>query len=132
LALNSWRRRRAAAQCDKADNELDYYCNNALGRGLTSVLMADHSVCSTRRGMLIAPLLAALPLAMLGATARAGQINPAETAITLPDLLSGPHSGEMSTLYAHRFIVVDDIDNRLFTACKAAWGSRTPVHDASS
>ena len=83
------------------------FCNNALERGLTSVLAADHSICSTRRGLLIAPFLAALSQTMLDASARAGQINPAETAITPPDAIkwSGwingfpPHSGEMATLY---------------------------------
>ena len=82
-------------------------CNNALERGLTSVFAADHSICSTRRGLLIASFLATVPLAMLDASARAGQINPAETAITPPDAIkwsgwvSGfpPHSGEMTTLY---------------------------------
>lgn len=80
---------------------------NVLERSLTSVLAADPSVCSTRRGLLIAPLLAVLPLAMLDASVQAGQINPAETAITPPDAIewSGwingfpPHSGEMATLY---------------------------------
>jgi hypothetical protein len=83
-------------------------CNkNVLERSLTSVLAADPSICSTRRGLLIAPLLAVLPLAMLDASVQAGQINPAETAITPPDAIewSGwingfpPHSGEMATLY---------------------------------
>ena len=82
-------------------------CNNVLERGLTSVLAADHSICSTRRGLLIAPFLAALPLAMLDASVQAGQINPAETAITRPDAIKWsdwingfpPHSGEMATLY---------------------------------
>jgi hypothetical protein len=81
--------------------------NNSLERGLTSALAADQSFCSTRRELLIAPLFAAVTLAMLDASARAGQINPAETAITLPDAIqwnnwiSGfpPHSGEMATLY---------------------------------
>jgi hypothetical protein len=30
-------------------------CNNAFERGLTSVLAADQSICSTRRGVLISP-----------------------------------------------------------------------------
>jgi hypothetical protein len=82
-------------------------CNNPLERGLTSVLAADHSIGSTRRELLIAPFLAAVTLTVLDASARAGQINPAETAITLPDAIqwnnwiSGfpPHSGEMATLH---------------------------------
>ena len=82
-------------------------CNNVLERGLASVLAADHPICSTRRGLLIAPFLAALPLAMHGASVQAGEINPAETAITPPnaikwsDWINGfpPHSGETATLY---------------------------------
>jgi hypothetical protein len=75
-------------------------------RTLVSLLEVDGESCSSRRGFLAASLIAALPLALRGATARAGQINPAETAITLPDAIkwsewSGgpPHSGEMATLY---------------------------------
>ena len=56
--------------------------------------------------MLVAPFLAALPLALSGATARARQIDQAETAIRLPDAIewsawSGgpPHSAEVATLY---------------------------------
>ena len=81
-------------------------CRNDLECKLVSILAADRDICSTRRDILIAPLLAALPLAMLGAAARAGQINPAETAITLPAAIkwsdwSGgpPHSGEVAALY---------------------------------
>jgi len=66
----------------------------------------DHrDLCSSRRALLVASLLAAVPLTMRDTTARAGQINPAETAITLPDAVkwtewSGgpPHSGEVATL----------------------------------
>ncbi len=64
------------------------FCGNASECQRFS-LTADHDICSTRRDLLIAPLLAALPLAMLGAPARAGQINPAETKITLPTLSNG-------------------------------------------
>ena len=82
-------------------------CNNVLDGGLASVLAADHPICSTRRGLLIAPFLAALPLAMLDASVQAAEINPAETAITPPnaikwsDWINGfpPHSGETATLY---------------------------------
>lgn len=66
----------------------------------------DENVVPTRRELLLAPLLAALPLAMSGATAQASPINPAETQVTLPDTIrwlawSGgpPHSGEVATLY---------------------------------
>jgi hypothetical protein len=37
--------------------------------------LADHEICSTRRGLLAAPLLAALS----DKAARAGTINPSET-----------------------------------------------------
>jgi hypothetical protein len=56
--------------------------------------------------MLVAPLLALLPLELSGEAARAGQIDPAQTAITLADAIKwsawsgGPaHSGEVATLY---------------------------------
>src|SRR6202161_957800 len=71
-----------------------------------SLLDADVDACSSRREFLAATLLAALPLALGGTQARAGRINPAERAVTLPDAIkwsdgSGgpPHSGEMVTLY---------------------------------
>jgi hypothetical protein len=80
--------------------------SNALKRTLASDSTEDHAICPMRRGLLLAPFLAALPLELLGETARAGQINPAETAITLSDAIkwsawSGgpPHSGEVATLY---------------------------------
>jgi hypothetical protein len=69
--------------------------------------LAEHEVCSTRRGLVLAPLLAALPLVLCGTASLAGSINPSETQVTLPDAIkwSGwikgfpPHSGEMATLY---------------------------------
>jgi hypothetical protein len=81
--------------------------NISLERSLTSIPGADHSISSTRRELLITPLLAALTLTLCDASAGAGRINPAETAITLPDAIqwnnwiSGfpPHSGKMATLY---------------------------------
>ena len=80
--------------------------SNALKRTLASDSTEDHATCPMRRGLLLAPFLAVLPLELLGETARAGQINPAETAITLSDAIkwsawSGgpPHSGEVATLY---------------------------------
>src|ERR1700693_2167227 len=75
-------------------------------RTLVSLLEANGDACSSRRGFLMASLLAALPLTLRGTTARAGQINPAETAIALPDAVkwsdwSGgpPHSGGGGTLH---------------------------------
>jgi hypothetical protein len=73
----------------------------------SDMFLAEHEICSTRRGLLLAPLLAALPLALFGTAALAGSINPSETQVTLPDAIkwSGwikgfpPHSGEMATLY---------------------------------
>src|SRR5258708_10207910 len=69
--------------------------------------LAGHESCSTRRGLLLAPLLAALPLALSDPAALAGRITPSETQVTLPNAIkwSGwingfpPHSGEMATLY---------------------------------
>jgi hypothetical protein len=64
----------------------------------------DPSVLSTRRGILVASLLTALPLGLIAAPAEA--LNPAETQITLPNQYKWaawtggpPHSAEMATLY---------------------------------
>jgi hypothetical protein len=73
----------------------------------SDMFLAEHDICSTRRGLLFAPLLATLPLALSDTTARASRINPSETEVTLPGAIkwSGwingfpPHSGEMATLY---------------------------------
>jgi len=62
---------------------------------------------STRRGLLLAPLLATLPLALSATTASASRIDPSQTQVTLPDAIkwSGwingfpPLSGEMAPLY---------------------------------
>jgi hypothetical protein len=72
-----------------------------------SAFSADEHIRSTRRGLLLAPLFAALSLALSGQAARASKINPSETAVTLPDSIkwSGwikgfpPYSGEIATLY---------------------------------
>ena len=69
--------------------------------------IADHDICSTRRGLVVAPLLAALSLALSNEAAFAGKINSSETQITLPGAIewggwiagSPPHSGEVATLY---------------------------------
>jgi hypothetical protein len=73
----------------------------------SNAFVADHEAHSTRRGLLLAPLLAALPLALSQTEALAGKINSSETQVTLPDAIkwggwiSGfpPHSGEMATLH---------------------------------
>ena len=85
---------------------MDY---RALLEGIFSsdILLGDQESCSTRRGLLLAPLLAALPLALSAPAARAGRINSSETQVTRADAIrwSGwingfpPHSGEMATLY---------------------------------
>lgn len=62
---------------------------------------------STRRSLILAPLLGVLPAAVLATTARAGKINPSETSVTLPDAIEWsswikgfpPHSGQVASLY---------------------------------
>jgi hypothetical protein len=82
--------------------------HNILGEIVSSdAFLADHEICSTRRGLLVAPLLAALSLALSDEAALAGTINPSETQITLPGAIkwdgwiagSPPRSGEMATLH---------------------------------
>jgi hypothetical protein len=59
----------------------------------------------TRRNLVLAPLLGALPL--LATSANAGKINPSETSVTVPDTIEWsswiqgfpPHSGQMANLY---------------------------------
>ena len=59
--------------------------HNILGEIVSSdAFLADHEICSTHRGLLVAPLLAALSLAPSDEAAIAGTINPSETQITLP------------------------------------------------
>jgi hypothetical protein len=77
------------------------------GLASSEAFLADQEICSTRRGLLVAPLLAALTLALSDEAALAGAINPSETEITLPSAIKWngwvagfpPHSGEMATLY---------------------------------
>ena len=73
---------------------------------LLPFLAASPDVYATRRRVLLAPLLAAVPFVMAGTAAQASTIDASQTAITLADALhwvpwSGlpPHSGEMATLY---------------------------------
>ena len=55
-----------------------------LARTLTSAQGRDqHDLAATRRGLLLAPLLAALPAALLSDPAHA--IDPNQTQVTLPD-----------------------------------------------
>ena len=51
--------------------------------------LADREICSTRRGLLAAPLLAALSLDLSDEAARAGTINPSETEVSFPERSSG-------------------------------------------
>ena len=71
-----------------------------------SLLDTERDARPNRRALLVASLLAALPITLRTTAAGAGQINPTETAITLPDAIKWsewiggpPHSGEMATLY---------------------------------
>lgn len=78
-----------------------------LQQALSAVLREDsRNPSATRRSLMLAPLLAALPLALSGAAADASGINPHETAVTLPAAIKWParqngfppHSSEMATL----------------------------------
>jgi hypothetical protein len=64
----------------------------------------DDRLSATRRRILLAPLLAALPLEL--SAGRAEALNPSETQITLPDQIKWtawpagpPHGAEMATLF---------------------------------
>ena len=80
-------------------------CEDAFSRGIRA---ANHDLLSSRRSLLLAPLLAALPLVLSDTGARASELDPSETMITLPDAIKWdawragtvpPHSSEMATLY---------------------------------
>ena len=69
-----------------------------------AVFPFDFGLSSTRRSLMLAPLLAALPLGLSAGSAQ--PINPAETRVTLPDQIrwtawtaGPPHSAEMATLF---------------------------------
>jgi hypothetical protein len=71
-----------------------------------SLLAVDRPQPATRRALLLASLMASLPLVASERVAKASRLDPSETTITLPDDIrfvawSGapPHSGEMATLY---------------------------------
>jgi hypothetical protein len=66
----------------------------------------DHEVVPARRALLFASLLAGLPFALSGKVALAGNLDPSETVITLPDAMQfvpanggPPRSSEMAMLY---------------------------------
>jgi hypothetical protein len=72
----------------------------------SSARAADDGADGIRRMLLLAPLIAGLPLALRTSAAQAGKIDPSETTVTLPDALKfvpwsgGPAgSGEMAALY---------------------------------
>jgi len=80
-------------------------CEDAFSRAIRA---ANHDLLSSRRSLLLAPLLAALPLVLSDTGARASKLDPSETMITLPDAIKWdawragtvpPHSSEMATLY---------------------------------
>src|SRR4029077_3513902 len=70
-------------------------------------LLPAHAIRPSRRGLMLASLIAALPLALSDTAALAGKIDPVQTQVTLPDAIewSGwikgfpPDSGEMAPLY---------------------------------
>ena len=75
-----------------------------LPAALAAVPSLDNS--STRRDLLLSSFLAALPLASLSRSARAGKIDPSETQISMPQSIRWsawtglpPYSGEMAPLY---------------------------------
>jgi hypothetical protein len=45
----------------------------------SDMFLAEHEICPTRRALVLAPLLAALPLALSDTAALAGRLNPSET-----------------------------------------------------
>lgn len=66
---------------------------------------AGHAAGMDRRAAMISPLLALCSLALSGRSAQASPINPAETAVTLPDAITWkawngapPGSAEIATL----------------------------------
>ncbi|MGB9644106.1 MAG: hypothetical protein WCB44_03080, partial [Stellaceae bacterium] len=68
------------------------------------IVSEDALLLPGRRQLLLASLLAALPLGL--SARRAAAINPAETQVTLPDQIKWtawsagpPHSAEMATLF---------------------------------
>jgi hypothetical protein len=73
-------------------------------RAIASILANAPAATPSRRGLLLAPLLAGLPLGFASTPARA--LDPSETQITLPDQFpwqplseAPPHSAEIATLY---------------------------------
>ncbi len=83
---------------------MSHFLNSILS---SHMVPGEAEMCSRRRGLLLAPLLAALPLALSDTAALASPLNPSETEITLPDAIEWggwingfpPHSGEMAPLY---------------------------------
>ena len=73
---------------------------------LLRTLATNDAGAISRRRLLLAPIVASLPFALGVTSAEAGRIDPAETAVTLPDAIhfvpwSGgpPGSGEVAELY---------------------------------
>jgi len=75
-----------------------------LSQNLAFILSRAQNLTSSRRGLLLAPLFAALPLALAASPAEA--LDPAETQVTFPYQYKWkpwaegpPHSAEMATLF---------------------------------
>lgn len=73
-------------------------------RGSVEAFLMDGSLSETRRGLLLAPLLAALPFGLSAGSAHA--LDPSETQVILPNQIKWtawtagpPHSAEMATLF---------------------------------
>jgi hypothetical protein len=92
---------------ENAKQEMRMPLKTGLDQLTTSgLLAAENDVVPTRRTLLLASLMAAMPLAASGLAAHASPLNPAETVITLPDAIkfvawtgAPAHSGEVATLY---------------------------------
>jgi len=83
--------------------DLDY-----VSRIVASALALERTeLNSTRRSLVLAPLLAVSSVVPFATRAQAGKVNPSETSVTLPDAIEWgswiegfpPHSAAMATLY---------------------------------
>src|SRR2546425_2925997 len=83
---DSWRRRTPVSDEYHPSEAGSNGAMGSLGR-LFQFLLSTSNLWATRRRVLLTPLLAAVPLVMGGAAARAGRIDPSQTAITLPDAM---------------------------------------------
>ena len=72
----------------------------------SSIFAGDTDIVATRRRLLLAALVAGLPLGASSGLAKAGKLDPTETIVTLPDAIrfvpwtgAPVQSGEVATLY---------------------------------